>query len=63
MKSREKKNKVIYVPKRVGNLYKQMCDIDNIKTAIYDSACGKKRRESIIKILNNVDIYANKITA
>jgi len=61
MKAREKKNKVIYVSKRVDNLYKQMCDISNIKIAIYDSAHCKKKRKSVNKVLQNVDGYAYKI--
>lgn len=58
---REEKNKVIYVPKRIGNLFNKMCEIENIKIAIFDSARGKKKRKSVKKVLENVDNYAYKI--
>lgn len=61
MNGREEKNKVIYVPKRIGNLFNKMCEIENIKIAIFDSARGKKKRKSVKKVLENVDEYARKI--
>ena len=52
---------MIYLPKRIGNLFNKMCKIENIKAAIFDSAHGKKKRKCVKKVLDNVDEYAHKI--
>lgn len=49
------------MPKRIGNIYKDMCKIENIKQAIFDSARGKTKRKNVKNVLNNVNEYANKI--
>ena len=47
--------------KRAGNLYEKMCDIDFIKLAINNAVKGKRSRPYIIKILQDVDFYAQRI--
>jgi|GEM_PF-3796066 len=49
------------MPKRIGNIYKDMRKIENIKQAIFDSARGKTKRKNVKNVLNNVNEYANKI--
>ena len=49
--------------KRVGNIYEKMCDVNFIKLAINNAAKGKRSRPYIIKILQNVDYYAQRIKA
>lgn len=44
--------------KRLGNLYSQVCEIENIKQAIKEAAKGKTQRRFVRRILNNIDYYA-----
>lgn len=47
--------------KRYGNLYNQICDIDNIKRAIVCASKDKQKRISVIKVLDNIDTHAEII--
>lgn len=47
--------------KRYRNLYSQITDIDNVKTAIFKASKDKRDRHSVQRILNNIDDYALKI--
>lgn len=47
--------------KRIGYLYDKICDCNNIRTAIYKSSRGKTKRHDVIRVLDNVDCYVNKI--
>ena len=50
-----------FLVKRVGNIYNKVCDLDNIKKAIYKSSLGKRKQNRVSQIINNIDIYAGKI--
>lgn len=54
-------NKKGYSLKRIGNIYHKICDIENIKIAIYKSSLGKRTQKHVLKILNNIDYYALQI--
>ena len=45
--------------KRKGNFYNDICDKDNIKKAIIGAAKGKKNRNNVIKIIENIDKYVD----
>jgi len=45
--------------KRVGYLYDKVCSCDNVKQAIINASKGKRKRFAYIRILNNLDKYAN----
>lgn len=47
--------------KRVGHLYKTMCDVDFIKKAIRNAAKGKTARPYIRRILDDIDRYAQEL--
>ena len=47
--------------KRTGYLYDQICDLENIKTAIRKASLGKRRRPFVKKVANNPDRYAAEI--
>jgi len=47
--------------KRVGYIYENICDIDNIKNAILKASLGKRHKKYVMKILNNIDYYAREI--
>lgn len=47
--------------KRVGYLYEQLCDKELIRQAIYLSSRHKLKRKNVRKILNNVDLYVDKL--
>ena len=47
--------------KRYGYIYKDVCEIENIKLAINKASKGKKNRKGVKHILNNSDFYARKI--
>lgn len=40
--------------KRYNNIYDNITDIDNIRSAINHAAKGKTKRENVIKILDNI---------
>lgn len=48
--------------KRIGNIYQSICNVENIKEAIRHAAKHKKNHKYVIKILENEDYYANKIS-
>ena len=45
--------------KRKGNFYKDICNKDNIKKAIIEAAKGKKDRNNVASILENIDKYVD----
>lgn len=45
--------------KRKGNFYKDICNKDNIKKAIIEAAKGKKDRNNVARILENIDKYVD----
>ena len=47
--------------KRVGNLYEKICDTGNIKQAILSSSRGKRDQKRVKHILNNIDVYAERV--
>ena len=47
--------------KRKGNIYKDIVNKDNIKTAIFNASKGKKQRKSVSKIINDIDTFIEKI--
>ena len=49
------------IMKRYGFIYERICDIENIKAAIYNASKRKRKRPSVAKILKNVDYYAEEI--
>lgn len=48
--------------KRVGNIYDKICDLDNIKTAIMKSSLGKRDQRRVKRVVDNVDLYAQRIS-
>ncbi len=47
--------------KRIGFIYDKICDIDNIKLAIYNSSKGKRHQKRVKQIIDNIDVYAKEI--
>lgn len=47
--------------KRVGYLYEKICDLNNIKKAIWKASEKKRHQRNIRKILKNIKDYAKKI--
>lgn len=47
--------------KRVGHLYEQMCEPENIRAAIYKAAKKKHKRYDVRKVLNSIDYYVEKV--
>lgn len=47
--------------KRVGNIYKKLCEKDNIKKAILKATVRKKCRKNVTKIVENIDYYVDEI--
>lgn len=47
--------------KRIGYIYKDICSIENIKEAILKASKGKRSRNNVQKILENIDYYAEQI--
>lgn len=47
--------------KRIGNIYGNIYDIENIKTAIMKASLGKRHRKYVKKVLDNQNFYAEKI--
>ena len=45
--------------KRKGNFYNDICNKDNIKKAIIEAAKGKKDRNNVARILENIDNYVD----
>jgi len=47
--------------KRYGHLYEKIYGKENVKEAILKASKGKRRRKDVTNILNNIEIYTNKI--
>lgn len=47
--------------KRVGHLYEQIIDIENIKLAIHNASARKKNRTSVKRVLEDVDKSAQNV--
>ena len=47
--------------KRVGNIYEKITKKENIRKAIINASKGKKDRNGVIKILDNVNFYVDEI--
>ena len=47
--------------KRIGYIYNDICDIENIKEAILKASKGKRKRSNVQKVLKNIDYYAEQI--
>lgn len=47
--------------KRYGYIFEKVCDLENIKAAIYKAARGKKHRRAVRRILDNADTAALRI--
>ena len=45
--------------KRKGNFYKDICNKANIKMAIIKAAKGKKNRDNVARIIENIDKYVD----
>ena len=45
--------------KRKGNFYKDICNKANIKKAIIKAAKGKKNRDNVARIIENIDKYVD----
>ena len=49
------------MPKRIGNIYNNICSLTNCKKAIYKASEGKRGRRTVRKVLENIDEYADKL--
>ena len=47
--------------KRVGNIYEKITKKENIRKAIINASKGKKDRNGVVKILDNVNFYVDEI--
>ena len=47
--------------KRVGYLYKEICDLENCKAAIITASRGKRKRKNVKKVLDNLDEKAKEL--
>ena len=47
--------------KRAGNIYSNVCEIDNIKQAIIKASLGKRHQGRVRRVLQNIDAAANGI--
>ncbi len=47
--------------KRIGYLYEQIIDKDNIRKAIINSSKGKRKRINVIKVYDNIEHYTEII--
>jgi len=47
--------------KRIGFIYDKICEIDNIKKAIWKASEQKRNRPAVKKILDNIDFYAGEV--
>ncbi len=47
--------------KRLGHLKEKICAFENCKDAIWKASKGKRNRRGVMLILNNIDLYANKL--
>ena len=49
------------MPKRVGYLYERMLDKEMIRSCIITGSRGKRKRQDVKEVLNDVDGYAEKV--
>ncbi len=47
--------------KRIGNLWNNIIDKNNIQKAIYNASRGKRNRKVVKTVLNNIVFYTNEI--
>lgn len=47
--------------KRVGNIYEKITKKENIRKAIINASKGKKDRNGVVKILDNINFYVDEI--
>lgn len=47
--------------KRIGFIYEQIYNLNNIKAAILNASLGKRKQKRVKAILNDLDFYANNI--
>lgn len=47
--------------KRIGNIYKNILNKEEIKNIIIKASRGKKNRKEVIKVLDNINYYTNAI--
>ncbi len=47
--------------KRIGYLYEKICSLENIQLAIVNASKGKKKRETVRHVVDNLEFYANKL--
>ena len=47
--------------KRVGNLYSQICNKNNVRKAILNASKGKKSRPNVKRIVDNINFYVEDI--
>lgn len=48
--------------KRIGFIYEKIISVNNCKMAIINASDHKRKRENVIKILNNIDYYAEELS-
>lgn len=51
-----------FAMKRVGYIYPQICNMDNIRQAIWHSSRGKRNQRRVRRILGDIDFYAVQIS-
>lgn len=59
--NKEKTMEEIKYTKRIGHVFEHVRDIKNIKQAIQSAAKGKRERQSVKRVLENIDYYAQCI--
>ncbi len=47
--------------KRISNIYEKICSKQNILLAIYNASRGKKQRQDVMNVINNITLYVDKI--
>lgn len=47
--------------KRVGHIFEQICELDNIKLAIMKASLGKRDQKRVKRVIENIDLAAIKI--
>lgn len=48
--------------KRYGYLFEKICDTENIKKAIHNASKRKRKRKSVIEVMENDEHYANELS-
>ena len=47
--------------KRVGYIFENICELDNIKLAIMNASIGKRNQKRVKEIIENINNYAGEI--